>query len=174
MASAAVQVARFEKSVRTFVRKTLLDFGRRFRARMMRERIGGGGSVLNVVTGKLKRSFRYDLVETARGFRIDGQIGGGPAPYAEDHEIFGRLEYENTFQTEAKQTIDEIRTGLLFFAKNPSAPVSFGSGGVSAVSGGADSARSALISEFKAHYIAKRAAAKLKRQSKWRSMRKGA
>lgn len=166
------QLARTERQIRAYIRRMLLEFGRRFRARMMRERIGGNGSVLKVKSGKLKRSFRYQLVETSGGLRIEAQVGGGTAPYAEDHEERNRLEFQNTFEQEAGKVLAEIQVGLEFFSRNP---------GVEASDAGADPGEDAvqtsanegfrLIAE---HLRRKKDAAKLRRQSQWRSMRRGA
>jgi hypothetical protein len=171
--SIGTQLGNLDRQIKAYVRRMLLEFGKRFRARMNRERIGGNGSVLNVVTGKLKRSLRYSLVAAGNGFRLEAQIGGGRAPYATDHEDFGRLEFENTFKQEADKIMSEIQAGMEFFGRNPAAgPIS---GSVTeANEGGGDPGRAALLSELKSHFDKRRAAAKLRRQSKWRSMTRAA
>ncbi len=169
------QLSRLERGMQGFIRRTMLDFGRRFRARMNRERIGGKGSVLNVKTGKLKRSLEYHLIVTPTTMRIDAQIGGGAAPYAQDHEDFGRLEFDNTFKIESETTLSEIATGIEFFSRNPSA--SAGGGNVTEKNddgGGGDAGRAQLLSELRGHFDKKREARKLSRSRRWRSMRKGA
>lgn len=168
------QAEAYMRSVRGFVRRTLLDFGRRLRSRMMVERIGGGPqSALQVKTGKLKRSFRYQLVETATGYSIEAKVGGGPAGYAEDHEDRGRLEFQNTFEQEAQGALSAIETGLQFLAKNPFAVAPSSDGGDVFGGEGGGPARAALLSELRMHYQKKREAAKLRRRNSWRSMVRG-
>ena len=167
--SVSVQVTAYERQARSFVRRVLLAAGRTFRARMNQERIGGGpGSALKVVTGKLKRSFRYALEETPRGFRLAGSIGQG-APYAGEHEELGRLEFDNTFDEEAGRALEEIRLGLDALAR-------IGGGRVS--SGVAAPAASAGIQAVGEHILRKRAsasaAARARRLTRWRSIRRGA
>ncbi len=174
--SVTSRVEAYERNVKAFVRRSLLYFGRRFRARMMTERIGGGPlSVMKVKSGRQKRSFRYKLVESPYGYRLEAQIGGGAAPYAQDHEDRGRLEFQNTFEQEAQSTLSAIETGLQFFERNP-----FGGQIGAAASGGAAEGGieggSAVGLGFQAiaeHFRQKRAAAKLRRQSSWRSIGRG-
>ncbi len=166
------QLARAERQIRAYIRRMLLEFGRRFRARMMRERIGGNGSVLKVKTGKLKRSFRYQLVETAGGLRIEAQVGGGAAPYAEDHEELSRLEFQNTFQQEADKVLAEIQVGLEFFARNPGVEASAGVGDAGAE--GVQTSANFGIRAIGEHFRLKKAIARERRQLKWRSMGRAA
>lgn len=168
MAKVTVQVAAYERQARSFVRRVLLSAGRTFRARMNAERIGGGpGSALKVKTGKLKRSFRYELQETPNGFRLSGSIGQG-APYAGEHEDLGRLEFDNTFQEEAQRALEEIRMGLQALAR-------LGTGSVTTSVAAPISAASREIAQ---HILQKRAtaraAARARRASNWRSIRRGA
>jgi hypothetical protein len=176
MITVAAQVAAFERQAMAFVRRVLTGAGRTFRARMNAERIGGGaGSALRVKSGKLKRSFQYHLVETPGGFRMDASIGTGGAEYAQDHEEFGRLEFENTFQEEADRALEEIRIGVDALGR-------LGPG--SGVSNVAAAPVSAGIREIGQHILQKRAtasaAARARRAanlksgiSGWRSIRKG-
>lgn len=166
--SVSLQVATYERQARSFVRRVLLSAGRTFRARMNQERIGGGpGSALRVVTGKLKRSFRYVLEETPKGFRLAGSIGQG-APYAGEHEEFGRLEFDNTFDQEASRALEEIRIGLDVLAR-------VGGGRTSVAA--ASPAASAGIQAIGEHILRKRTvardAARARRASRWRSIRRG-
>jgi hypothetical protein len=169
------QLGRLENGMKAFARRTMLDFGRRFRARMNRERIGGKGSVLKVRTGNLKRSLEYHLVQTSHGWKIDAKIGGGKAPYATDHEDFNRLAFQQTFRQESEKTLSELASGIEFFSRNPGAGASGGGGNVSEGNDeGGDPGRSLLLGELRDHFARKRANAKLARQKRWRSIRKGA
>ncbi len=168
------QANAYERNVKAFIRRTLLDFGRRFRGRMMTERIGGGPqSALQVKTGKLKRDFRYKLVETPYGYKIEAEIGR-TAPYANDHEDLGRLEFVNTFEQEAETALSSIESGLKFFERNPfGGPVGGGGAGELASSAAGGSERAALLSQFKAHYQQKREQARIRRRNSWRSIARG-
>ncbi len=166
------QLGNLDRQIKAYVRRMLLEFGKRFRARMNRERIGGHGSVLNVKTGKLKRSLRYALVVEGNSMRIEAKIGNR-APYAEEHEDRGRLEFENTFKQEADKILSEIQAGMEFFGRNPAGAVG-GNVTEGNEGGGADPGRAALLSELKSHFDKRKAAAKLRRQSKWRSMTRAA
>lgn len=169
------QLGAFERNVKGFVRKTLLAGGRRFRSTMNRERLSGPPGVYKV-SGKLKRSFRY-TVEIGNGSgSLDAQIGGGAAPYAQDHEEQHRIEFKNTFEREARTMLDEISAAMQFFARNP-----VESGGAEPIQGniteGNDDGggeRGQLLGQLASHFAARKAAAKIRRQSQWRSIVRGA
>lgn len=173
------QLAAFEKNVQGLVRKTLIDGGRRFRSTMNRHWLskpkGSTGQGVATVSGKLKRSFRYVVDVTSSSGSLEAQLGGGAAPYGQDHEEQHRIQFKATFELEAKSMVDSIRAGLEFFARNPGQA---GPGPAQvAVQEGNDEGggeRGALLGQLRQHFSERRAAAKLRRQSKWRSIVRGA
>lgn len=111
--SVASQLAQAEQRVRTFVYRTLIDGGRRFRARMVRERLSGPPGV-DRVTGRLKRSLRYKVAQSERMVVINAAIGGVGAKHARALEDGGLLEFGRVFREEAARMLDAIRVGLKF------------------------------------------------------------
>src|SRR5262245_34358 len=154
------------------VRRFLLAGGRRFRARMMAERLSGPPGVYRK-TGRLQRSLQYKTEASPKGYDLRASIGRG-APYAEDHEDRGRLHFQRIFDQEGKRTEEEIRLGLQILARNPARAGELSSGAASAVeavAGGADAARAALLGELGAHFKAKRDARKARRAAQWSSIK---
>jgi len=117
--SVGAQLAAYERNLQRFVRATLLQGGRKFRSRMMRERLSGPPG-LNKKKGRLRRSLRYRVFSGGSSIALRAQIGGPIAPYAELHEEKGRLAFQRVFREEAEQTVDALRTGIQFLAGSSS------------------------------------------------------
>lgn len=117
------QLQRFEANVKRMVRGAMLQGARRFRSRMMRERLSGPPGVYKK-TGALRRSLitggkslGLGVLQGSGHIRYRAQIGGTMAPHADKHEQSGKLAFRNTFAEEARNTVDAIRTGFQFLAK---------------------------------------------------------
>lgn len=118
------QLQRFEETVKRIIRGAMLQGARRFRSRMMRERLSGPPGLYKK-TGKLRRSLitggpqgggTLGVRQGSGHIRYRAQIGGSIAPYAAQHEQAGRLEFRRLFNEEAAKTIDAIRTAMQFVA----------------------------------------------------------
>jgi len=120
--SVAPQLAAFQREVAAVTRRVLLGGGRRFRSRMMRERLSGPPGVYRK-SGRLQRSLMYKVWAGPGESALRASIGGNIAYYAAQHEASGKLGFRRVFIEECKLTVDELRMALRFVASQASQSV---------------------------------------------------
>lgn len=168
----ADQARAFGAAAQRIAVATLRTGGRRFRARMERERLSAPRPMimergkrlkmsdtapLSVKTGALKRSLRYQLLRETSAVTLQAKIGGGKAYYADKWEDRGRLQFGRIFGEEAKRTEDELR--LAYEAAGRLGASKLGSAAPEPPSAG-DDPRGGLFAQLGQHYEAKKARAK--------------
>jgi hypothetical protein len=152
----------FEREVERFARATLNAGGRRFRARMVRERLSGfkqprgkapSGAPLAKKTGVLQRSLMYKPEKSGSGMSLTVSIGAGAAYYAERYEREGRLQFQRLLEQEARRIEEDLRYGFEAIARTAGQA----SGVVGAVSSaaGAGVEEAARISVLEGHFRAR-------------------
>jgi hypothetical protein len=133
--SVAPQLSRVEREIDQYLFRQLKSAGKRFRARLVRERLSrplpSGGKVypaeakrlalakapLARKKGLLARDVQYFVVRSGNSRTLEF-VTGRRAYYAEQHEQSGRLKFREIARQEVERAREDIRIGLPLVLNN--------------------------------------------------------
>jgi len=111
------ELAKYQKDVQYWIRGRLLDTGKRWRKRLIRERLSGPPGVFRK-TGRLVKSVRYKTKANQDGtVKIDMWLDTNIAPYAADLERRNLIGFKRIAAEEQNKAVKEIRAGIQQFGK---------------------------------------------------------